>query len=160
MRAITPCLWFKDAAEEAARFYAGIFPDSRIDRVTHGPGDWPGHHAGDVITVEFTLFGQPYLGLNAGAEMPFTKAVSFTVPCADQAEVDRYWDALLAGGGEPIACSWLKDRFGLRWQIVPDILPRALADPDRAAARRAFEAMTKMVKIDVAAIERAYAGRA
>lgn len=158
MRAITPCLWFDGDAEEAAAFYAGIFPDSRVDAVTRSPADWPSGTAGQALTVGFTLMGQPYLGLNGGPGHPFTQAVSFSVPCRDQAEVDLYWDALLAGGGSPVACGWLRDRFGLSWQIVPDRLPAALASADRAAARRAMEAMMTMVKIDVAAIERAFAG--
>ena len=158
MRPLVPCLWFDKEAEEAALFYAGIFPDSHVDQVSRGPSDWPGHKEGEAITVVFTLLGQPYLGLNGGPGVPFTNAVSFTVPCRDQAEVDRYWDALLAGGGSEVQCGWLKDRYGLSWQIVPDILPQALADPDRAAAKRAFEAMFPMVRIDVAAIERAYRG--
>lgn len=153
MRPITPCLWFDGRAEEAARFYVGIFPDSRIDRLTPGPTDWPSGKAGEVVTVEFTLAGRPFLALNGGPGVPFTEAVSMSVPCADQAEVDRYWEALLVDGGRPMQCGWLADRYGLRWQIVPDILPRTLGGEDRAAAARAFQAMMTMVKIDVAGIE-------
>ncbi|MFL6861463.1 MAG: VOC family protein [Allosphingosinicella sp.] len=152
---ITPCLWFDGRAEEAANFYAGLFPDSRVDAVTRSPADYPAGKAGDVITVEFTLMGRPFMGLNGGPAFAFTEAVSFSILCDDQAEVDRYWDALIADGGEASVCGWLKDRFGLSWQVTPKILPRLLADPDRARARRAMEAMMTMGKIDVAAIERA-----
>ncbi|MFL6857100.1 MAG: VOC family protein [Allosphingosinicella sp.] len=152
---ITPCLWFDGRAEEAANFYAALFPDSRVDAVTRSPADYPAGKAGDVITVEFTLMGRPFMGLNGGPAFAFTEAVSFSILCDDQAEVDRYWDALIADGGEPSVCGWLKDRFGLSWQVTPKILPRLLADPDRARARRAMEAMMTMGKIDAAAIERA-----
>lgn len=155
---ITPCLWFDKQAEEAADFYATIFPDSRVDKVTRSPTDYPNGKAGDVLTVEFTLMGRPFMGLNGGPEFSFSEAVSFSVACEDQGEVDRYWDALTAGGGEAGPCGWCKDRFGLSWQVVPKILPRLLADPDPERGRRAMEAMMKMGKLDVAAIERAAAG--
>lgn len=158
MSKIVPCLWFDGQAEEAAKFYTSLLPDSRIDKIMRSPIDYPGGSAGSVLTIDFTLAGQQYMGLNGGPEFPFTEAVSFTINCEDQAEVDRYWDALIAGGGAPVQCSWLKDRYGLSWQIVPTILPKLMADPDPAKARRVMEAMMKMVKIDVAAIEAAYEG--
>ena len=158
MTSITPCLWFDGKAEEAASFYASILPDSRVDKVHRAAADYPSGEAGDALTVEFTLVGRPFLGLNGGPYFKFTEAVSFSISCADQDEVDRYWEALTAEGGEPSRCGWLKDRFGLSWQVVPKRLPELLADPDRARARRAMEAMMKMGKIDVAALERAADG--
>ncbi|MEA3048732.1 MAG: hypothetical protein QOG84_568 [Sphingomonadales bacterium] len=158
MTSITPCLWFDGQAEEAADLYVSIFPDSRVDKVTRTPSDYPAGKAGQVITVEFTLMGRPFLGLNGGPEFKFSEAVSFSISCEDQAEVDRYWDALTAGGGEPGPCGWCKDRFGLSWQVVPKALPRLLGDPDRARAGRAMQAMMKMKKLDVAELERAAEG--
>ena len=158
MSKIAPCLWFDGNAEEAAQFYTSLLPDSRIDKIMRSPADYPGGSAGTVLTVDFTLAGQQFMGLNGGPEFPFTEAVSFTINCEDQAEVDRYWDALIAGGGAPVQCGWLKDRFGLSWQITPTILPEMMADPDVARARRVMEAMMKMVKIDIAAIKAAYEG--
>jgi len=158
MNAITPCLWFDKNAEEAARFYASIFPESRVDHVQRSPTDYPNGKAGDPILIEFTLGGRPFQGLNGGPNVPFTQAVSFAIECADQAEVDRYWDALTADGGEPVACGWCKDRFGLSWQVVPKRMIELLADPDPGRARRAMEAMMGMVKLDVAALERAADG--
>ena len=159
MSKITPCLWFDGQAEEAAKFYVSLLPDSRIDRVMRSPTDTPSGPAGSVLTVDFTLAGQKYMGLNGGPQFPFTEAVSFMIFCDDQAEVDRLWDALTADGGKPVACSWLKDRFGLSWQIVPRALMQMIADPDRAKAKRAMEAMMQMVKIDIAAVQKAYDGR-
>jgi predicted 3-demethylubiquinone-9 3-methyltransferase (glyoxalase superfamily) len=153
---ITPVLWFDQKGEEAANFYVSLLPDSRIDRVTRSPADYPSGREGDVITVDFTLAGRQYQALNGGPEFPFTEAVSFMIHCEDQAEVDRLWDALLEGGGEPVQCGWLKDRFGLRWQVTPRALLEMLAAEDRAAARRAFEAMMGMVKLDVAQLRRAF----
>lgn len=158
MSKIAPCLWFDGNAEEAAKFYVSLLPDSRIDKIMRAPADYPGGSAGTVLTIDFTLAGQQFMGLNGGPEFKFTEAVSFTIYCEDQAEVDRYWDALIAGGGAPVQCGWLKDRYGLSWQITPTILPKLMADPDPAKARRVMEAMMKMVKIDVAAIEAAYEG--
>jgi predicted 3-demethylubiquinone-9 3-methyltransferase (glyoxalase superfamily) len=155
---ITPCLWFDGQAEEAATFYATLFPDSRVENVHRAPADYPSGKAGNALTVEFALMGRPFLGLNGGPHFQFNEAVSFSISCEDQAEVDRYWDALTAGGGEPGPCGWCKDRFGLSWQVVPKALPRLLADPDRARAKRAMEAMMKMKKLDVAALERAADG--
>ena len=158
MDMIKPCLWFDGQAEEAARFYASLFPDSHVDKVIRAPTDNPSTSAGAVLVVEFTLAGRAWQGLNGGPMFKFSEAVSFSIDCADQAEVDRYWDALTADGGEPSQCGWVKDRFGLSWQIVPRALSRALQGPDAAGAARAMEAMMTMDKIDVAAIERAYRG--
>lgn len=158
MTQITPCLWFDGAAEEAARFYAATFPDSTVDAVHRAPSDYPAGRAGAVLTVEFTLLGTRFLGLNGGPHFPFTEAVSFQVHTQGQAETDRYWEAIVGNGGRESQCGWCKDRWGLSWQIVPRQLTEALKDPDRAAARRAFEAMMTMVKIDVARIEAARTG--
>jgi predicted 3-demethylubiquinone-9 3-methyltransferase (glyoxalase superfamily) len=158
MSKITPCLWFDGVAEEAANFYASLLPDSRIDKVMRSPADNPSTPEGAVLTVEFTLAGQPFMGLNGGPQFPFTEAVSFSIDCEDQAEVDRLWDALTADGGKPVQCGWLKDRYGLSWQIVPRALTRMLAGPDKAGAKRAMQAMMEMVKLDVAELERAYRG--
>jgi predicted 3-demethylubiquinone-9 3-methyltransferase (glyoxalase superfamily) len=155
---IRPCLWFNGQAEEAARFYVSLFPDSRIDHVARAPGDYPAGQAGDVLLVEFTLAGQAYQALNGGPEFQFTEAISFSVSCEDQAEVDRLWDALIAGGGKEIQCGWLKDRYGLSWQIVPEALPRLMNSNDPAQAARVFRAMMQMVKLDIAALERASEG--
>ena len=160
MDKITPCLWFDGDAEEAARFYTSLFPNSGIDRIDTAAADTPSGSEGSVITVAFKLDGRPFIGLNGGPEFEFNEAVSFSIDCADQAEVDRYWDALLADGGEASVCGWLKDRFGLSWQVIPRQLPEMLKSSDRAAAKRAMEAMLKMVKIDVAELERAYSGEA
>lgn len=156
---ITPVLWFDGNGEEAARFYVSLLPDSRIDRVARAPADYPSGSEGDVITVEFTLAGRQYQALNGGPQFPFTEAVSFMIHCADQAEVDGLWDALTADGGEPVQCGWLKDRFGLRWQICPQEMLEMLASQDRDGARRAFEAMMGMVKLDLAELRRAFEGR-
>jgi predicted 3-demethylubiquinone-9 3-methyltransferase (glyoxalase superfamily) len=157
MQKITPCLWFNGDAEDAASFYVTLLPDSRIDRVFRSPADTPSGPAGTVLTVEFTLAGMQYVGLNGGPEFNFNEAVSFQIHCDDQQEVDRLWARLLDGGTE-IACSWIKDRWGLAWQIVPVRLEELLRDPDPERARRAMEAMMKMVKIDIAALERAADG--
>lgn len=154
----TICLWFDKDAEEAARFYAATFPDSSVDAVHLAPGDYPAGKQGDVLTVEFTVLGIPCLGLNGGPEVKHSWAFSFQVATEDQAETDRYWDAIIAGGGEPSACGWCKDKWGLSWQITPVALTKAITDPDRAAAKRAFEAMMTMGKIDIAAIEAARRG--
>ena len=154
---ITTCLWFDGDAEEAARFYTSIVPDSVMGDIGRAPLDYPAGKAGDVLTVEFVLGGTAFVGLNGGPNHPFNDAVSFQIACADQAEVDRLW-AALGEGGEYIACSWLKDRWGLRWQIVPTRLTELMKDPDADRARRVMEAMMGMVKIDVAAIERAAVG--
>ncbi len=152
MAKIVPHLWYSREAEEAARFYASIFPDSHVDRVTALPSDSPSGPAGSVKIVEFTLCGQPFQAISAGPLDSFNHAVSFIVSCADQAEVDRYWNALL-DGGKAEQCGWLKDRYGLSWQIVPTALGRLMADPDRAKAKRVGDAMLKMVKLDIAELE-------
>ena len=154
MQKIVPHLWYTDKAEEAARFYASIFPNSSVDRVTPIPADTPSGPAGSVAVVEFTLFGQQFMAISAGPLDPFNHAISFIVNCADQAEVDRYWDALLAGGSAE-QCGWLKDRYGVSWQIVPTVLGDLMTDPDRAKAKRVAEAMLKMVKLDVAKLKQA-----
>ena len=158
MSKIAPCLWFDGKAEEAARFYAAVIPNSRVDAVHRAPADYPAGRAGDVLTVEFTLDGRPFLALNGGPQFPFTEAVSFSITCEDQAEVDRLWDGLMAGGGAPVACGWLKDRYGLPWQVIPRALPELLSDPDRERAGRVMQAMMGMVKIDIAALRQAYEG--
>jgi predicted 3-demethylubiquinone-9 3-methyltransferase (glyoxalase superfamily) len=143
-------------AEEAARFYASIFPDSRVDRVTPLQSDSPSGPAGSVKVVDFTLLGQRFQAISAGPHHPFNDAISLVVACDDQAELDRYWNALLEGGGQPQACGWLIDRFGLRWQIVPAAMDAWMRDEDAARSKRVTDAMLKMVKLDVAALERAY----
>ncbi|MFQ4139229.1 VOC family protein [Nodosilinea sp. PGN35] len=154
MQKVVPCLWFDGEAEDAAQFYVSLLPNSSIDRVLKSPTDTPSGPAGTVLTVEFTLAGAKYMGLNGGPQVPFTEAVSFQIYCDDQAEVDRLW-AALADGGSEVACGWIKDRWGLSWQIVPTRLIELLNDSDRERARRAQEAMMQMVKIDIAEIERA-----
>jgi predicted 3-demethylubiquinone-9 3-methyltransferase (glyoxalase superfamily) len=158
MDKISPCLWFDGVAEEAARFYTSIFPNSRIDSIDRSPGETPSGPAGMVLTVNFTLAGKSYIALNGGDDFKFSEAISLSVDCDDQAEVDRYWAALPAGGGEESVCGWLRDKYGLSWQVIPRRLPEMLRSSDREAAARALEAMLKMVKIDVAELERAYKG--
>jgi predicted 3-demethylubiquinone-9 3-methyltransferase (glyoxalase superfamily) len=160
MPKITPNLWFDGQAEEAAEFWTRIFPNSRVDRVYRSPADYPSGRKGDVVTVDFTLDGQQFTGINGGPDFTFDEAISFLIDCKDQAEVDRYWDALTAGGGEPGPCGWLKDRYGVSWQVVPHRLDELLNSDDRDAAGRAMEAMLQMGKLDVAELEAAYAGAA
>jgi predicted 3-demethylubiquinone-9 3-methyltransferase (glyoxalase superfamily) len=155
---IYPCLWFDGRAEEAANFYVTLLPDSRVEKVWRSPADTPSGPAGMVLTVDFTLGGQPFQGLNGGPDFSFNEAVSFVIECEDQAEVDRLWSVLTADGGEPGPCGWLKDRFGMSWQITPKRLVEMLDDPDTDAARRAMEAMLQMGKIETPALERAFAG--
>ena len=157
MQKITPFLWYATQAEEAAAFYASIFPDSRVERVVTLPSESPSGPPGSVKVVDFVLFGQRFVAMTAGPLDPFNHAVSFVVNCENQAEIDRYWHALL-DGGTPEQCGWLKDRFGLSWQIVPTVLGDIMADPDRAKAKRAADAMLKMVKIDIATLQAAYTG--
>ena len=157
MHKITPFLWYAKEAEEAAAFYASVFPDSRVTRVVTLPSESPSGPPGSVKVVEFVLFGQPFVAMSAGPLDPFNHAVSFVVNCENQPEIDRYWNALLDGGSAE-QCGWLKDRFGLSWQIVPTVLTQMMADPDRAKAKRAADAMMKMVKLDIAALQAAYAG--
>lgn len=156
---IMPCLWFNKNAEEAANFYAKIFPDSRVTAVYKSPTDYPNGKAGDVLTVEFTVLGQSFVGLNGGPGINFSEAVSFQVFTDTQEETDRYWDAIVNNGGQGIACSWCKDKFGLNWQIAPRMLIEAVNHPDTNIAKRAMEAMMKMVKIDIAQIEAAVRGK-
>ena len=157
MSKVIPHLWYADKAEEAASFYVSLLPNSRIDSVTTLPADTPSGPAGSVQIVEFTLAGQPYLALNAGPLDPFNHAISFVINCDDQAEIDRLWDALSEGGSVE-QCGWLKDRYGLSWQIVPRVLGEMMKDRDPARSKRVAEAMLKMVKFDIAELERAYAG--
>jgi predicted 3-demethylubiquinone-9 3-methyltransferase (glyoxalase superfamily) len=157
MQKITPFLWYSTQAEEAAAFYASLFPDSRVERVVTLPSESPSGPPGSVKVVDFVLFGQRFVAMTAGPLDPFNHAVSFVVNCENQAEIDRYWHALL-DGGTPEQCGWLKDRFGLSWQIVPTVLGEMMADPDRAKAKRAADAMLKMVKIDIATLQAAYTG--
>src|SRR4029453_17374057 len=149
MSKIAPCLWFNGQAEDAAKFYAALIPDSRIDKVMRAPSDNPSTPEGAVLTVDFTLAGQQFIGLNGGPQFPFTEGGSFTINCEDQAEVDYYWGALMADGGAPSQCGWLKDKFGLSWQIVPKQLSQLISSSDREAAGRAMQAMLKMTKLDV-----------
>jgi 2-polyprenyl-6-hydroxyphenyl methylase/3-demethylubiquinone-9 3-methyltransferase len=154
----TICLWFDKDALEAAQFYAATFPDSAVTAVHHAPGDYPAGKQGNVLTVEFTVAGIPCLGLNGGPGHPHTDAFSFQIATDDQDETDRLWNAIVGNGGQEIACGWCRDKWGLSWQITPRVLSEAIVDPDPAAAKRAFEAMMGMVKIDVAAIEAARRG--
>jgi predicted 3-demethylubiquinone-9 3-methyltransferase (glyoxalase superfamily) len=154
MSEVSTCLWYGKDGENAVRFYVSLLPDSRIDHIQRAPAAWPGGDARDVILISFTLAGQNFQALNGGTPAEYGTAASISVRCADQAEVDRLWAALTAGGSE-IRCGWLRDRWGVPWQIVPEILPRLLADPDPAVAERVFTAMTGMIKLDAAALERA-----
>jgi predicted 3-demethylubiquinone-9 3-methyltransferase (glyoxalase superfamily) len=154
----TICLWFNGDAEEAARFYADTFPDSSVDAVHLAPGDYPAGKEGDVLTVEFTVMGVACLGLNGGPAFKHDEAFSFQVATEDQAETDRYWNAIIGNGGQESACGWCKDKWGLSWQITPTVLSKAVTNPDKVVAKRAFEAMMEMTKIDVAAIEAAVRG--
>ena len=157
---IVPCLWFDGRVLEAAEFYISLFPDSHIDRILRSSVDTPGAKKGDPLLIEFTLAGKQHQALNGGPHDPFNlpDAISLSVLCRDQAEVDRLWDALTADGGQPIQCGWLRDKFGIAWQIVPEALPRLLHDKDSEKAKRVMEAMMQMVKIDVARLQAAYNG--
>ena len=157
---ITPFLWYTDQAEEAAAFYVSVFPDSRITRVTTLQSESPSGPPGSVKVVDFVLSGQPFTAMSAGPLDPFNHAISLVVNCADQAEIDRCWDALLARGGSPEQCGWLKDRYGVSWQVVPTVLAEMIADPDPARSKRASDAMLTMVKIDIAGLRAAYDGPA
>src|SRR5690348_17143834 len=151
----TICLWYNDDAEEAARFYAQTFPDSVVKAVHRSPSDYPGGKAGDVLTVDFTVCGVPCMGLNGGDTFKHSEAFSFQIATEDQAETDRYWNAIVGNGGEESMCGWCKDKWGVSWQITPIAMTKAFTDPDRAAAKRAFDAMMQMKKIDIAKIEAA-----
>ncbi len=154
----TICIWYDSDAVEAARFYARTFPDSSVGAIHRAPGDFPSGKQGDVLTVEFTVMGIPCVGLNGGPAFKQSEAFSFQVSTIDQAETDRYWNAIIGNGGEASACGWCKDKWGLSWQITPAILIKAVTDTDKAAAKRAFDAMMTMTKIDIAAIEAAWRG--
>jgi predicted 3-demethylubiquinone-9 3-methyltransferase (glyoxalase superfamily) len=158
MQKITPFLWYSTQAEEAANFYASVFPDSRVTRVVSMPTDSPSGPAGSVKVVDFVLFGQSFTAMSAGPHHPFNQAISFVVNCESQAEIDRYWDALLGGGGSPDACGWLRDRFGVSWQIVPTALVTMMGDADPAKGKRAADAMMKMVKLDIKTLRAAFDG--
>lgn len=155
----TICLWYEGAALDAARFYAETFPDSTVGAVLRAPGDYPDGKQGDVLTVEFTVSGVPCVGLNGGPQFKHSEAFSFQIATDDQAETDRLWNAIVKNGGEESQCGWCKDKWGISWQITPRALIAALSDRDPAAAKRAFDAMMKMKKIDVAAVEAARRGR-
>lgn len=154
MQKITPCLWFDNEAEDAANFYTSVFPNSKILDISRYSEGGP-KPAGTVLTVSFELDGQPFTALNGGPELKFTEAVSFQVSCQTQDEVDEYWATLTEGGGEPGPCGWLKDRYGLSWQIIPTALPELLSDPDPARSQRVMTAMMAMGKIDIATLQRA-----
>jgi predicted 3-demethylubiquinone-9 3-methyltransferase (glyoxalase superfamily) len=157
---VYPCLWFDKNAEEAAKFYVSLLPDSRVDGVFRSPADTPSGREGDVLVVDFTLAGQKLQGLNGGPDFRFNEAISLVIECEDQAEVDRLWETLTKDGGQPSVCGWLKDRFGLSWQIVPRELNEMLNSPDKDGARRAMEALLQMGKIDIEACRRAFRGEA
>ena len=158
MSKIAPCLWFDGEAEQAANFYVSLLPNSRIDAVQKNVIDSPAGKAGSVLVVTFTLAGQSFMALNGGRRFEFTHAVSFKIDCEDQAEVDRLWEALCAGGGQAERCGWLRDRLGLYWQIVPTALSKYLGGTDREGAARAMQATLGMIKLDIAALKRAYEG--
>ncbi len=157
MPTISVCLWFEREAEAAARFYVSLVPGSSLTGISRSPAAWPGGDAGDVIVVTFTLGGQSFQALNGGTPAAYGTAASISVACADQVEIDRLWTALTADGGSAMQCGWLRDRWGVPWQIVPENLPRLLADPNPAVAGRVFAAMVRMGKLDAAALERAAA---
>ena len=158
MQLIT-CLWFNGNAREAATFYADTFPDSALEDNWIAPTDTPGNRQGEEVVVHFRIFGQPFIGLNGGPQFPHSEAVSFQIPCADQAEIDHYWAALTADGGEESLCGWLKDKFGVSWQVTSPVMEQYLGGSDQAGAERATKAMLEMRKIDLAAMERAYFGQ-
>lgn len=153
---LTTCLWFDGRAREAANFYTSIFPDSSIEDNWIAPTDTPGNVKGEEIVVNFKIFGRPFIGLNGGPQFPHSEAISFQIPCANQAEIDKYWSLLLADGGVESQCGWLKDKFGVSWQVTSPIMNTYLGGPDPEGAQRATHAMLKMRKIDLAEMERAY----
>jgi len=156
---VNVCLWYERDAEQAANFYASTFPDSRVGQIQRAPGDFPDGKQGDVLVVEFTVLGIPCIGLNGGPRFKHNESFSFQVSTKDQAETDRYWNAIVGNGGQESQCGWCKDRWGISWQITPIALTEAIADKDPAASKRALEAMMGMKKIDIAKIERAREGR-
>ncbi len=155
---IVPHLWYAKGAAEAARFYASVFPDSHLDRITSLPADSPSGPAGSVEVVEFTLFGQRFMAISAGPHDSFNDAISFLVNCDSQSEIDRYWKALLDNGGKPQGCGWITDRYGVRWQIVPTVLGEMMTDQDTAKSRRVAQAFLKQVKLDISKLEEAFRG--
>jgi predicted 3-demethylubiquinone-9 3-methyltransferase (glyoxalase superfamily) len=159
MSKISPCLWFDGEAEEAAKFYVSLLPDSRIEHIQKNTVDGPAGKAGTVLVVDFTLAGQRFMALNGGTRFEYTHAVSFKIGCADQAEVDRLWDVLSANGGSVEQCGWLRDRYGVSWQIVPDALMKYIGGPDAAGAKRTMQALLGMVKLDIEGLRRAYEGK-
>ncbi len=159
MSKITPCLWFTNDAEEAARFYVSLLPDSKILKVQRSPADNPSGREGSVLVIEFTLGGQHMIALNGGMKKEYTHALSLMIDCEDQAQVDSVWDAMLKQGGKEEQCGWIRDRWGVAWQVVPKQMLQFLASTDAAAARRAMQAMMKMVKLDVETLRRAFEGK-
>jgi predicted 3-demethylubiquinone-9 3-methyltransferase (glyoxalase superfamily) len=155
---LTTCLWFDGRAREAANFYTSIFPESSLADNWIAPTDTPGNVQGEEIVVNFQIFGRPFIGLNGGPQFPHSEAISFQIPCQDQAEIDNYWALLLADGGQESQCGWLKDKFGISWQVTSPIMGNFLGGPDAAGAARATKAMLGMKKIDLAAMEQAYLG--
>lgn len=156
---VVPHLWYSKDAEEAARFYANVFPDSRVDSVSKLPADSPSGPAGSVVIVEFTLCGQSYVAFAAGPHHEFNDAISLHVSCDSQEELDRYWNAILENGGKPQACGWIIDKYGLRWQIAPAVLGKMMTDADKNKAARAAQEMMKQVKFDIAKLQAAFEGR-
>jgi predicted 3-demethylubiquinone-9 3-methyltransferase (glyoxalase superfamily) len=159
LQKIVPHLWYSKEAEEAARFYATVFPDSRVDRVTKLEAESPSGPPGSVSIVEFTLCGQSFMSISAGPHDTFNDSISFLVNCDTQAEIDRYWNAILEGGGKPSACGWITDRFGVRWQIHPTVFGTMMTDPDKAKVKRASEEMLRQVKFDIAKLQAAFDGK-
>ena len=155
---LTTCLWFNGRAREAATFYTSIFPDSSMEDNWIAPTDTPGNKQGEEIVVNFRIFGRPFIGLNGGPQFPHSEAISFQIPCADQAEIDKYWDLLTADCGQESQCGWLKDKFGISWQVTSKEMEKYLGGPDAAGAARATQAMLEMRKIDLAAMKAAYLG--
>lgn len=158
MNKITPCLWFEKEAEAAANYYVSLLPESHIIQLQKSPTDYPGGKQGDVLVVYFQLAGQSFMALNGGLRFEYNNSVSFSIDCKDQDEIDRLWNRILTDGGTEQQCGWINDKYNVPWQITPSDLPRMLADPDPAKAQRVFQAMMTMVKIDIAALHKAYAG--
>lgn len=156
---LTTCLWFNGNAREAATFYTSIFPNSSMADNWLAPTDTPGNAQGDEVVVNFTIFGKPFIGLNGGPQFPHTQAISFQIPCSDQAEIDKYWELLTADGGKESQCGWLWDKFGVSWQVASPSMTKFIAGPDAAGAMRATQAMLEMTKIDLKVMEDAYLGK-
>lgn len=153
---LTTCLWFNGQARQAAQFYTSIFPESSMGNNWIAPTDTPGNQQGEEVVVDFTIFGQPFIGLNGGPQFPHSEAISFQIPCKDQAEVDHYWEILTADGGQESQCGWLKDKFGISWQVTPTGMEQYLGGSDPAGAQAATQAMLQMKKIDLAKMKEAY----